>query len=142
AAVWQFFRRRLSDRARAEELAQEVFVVLLRNAARYEIRPKARSRRDEVHRADGDTPVTLPLSRTANTPNRPRWRAFMVGEPYIRRRIGEGDSGGPGAPSRSAGFSGRAGYREIANVRNHGMAVLIAVSQARKNQRYGLDSRT
>jgi RNA polymerase sigma-70 factor, ECF subfamily len=36
AAVWQFFRRRLSDPARAEELAQEVFVALLRNAARYD----------------------------------------------------------------------------------------------------------
>ena len=43
AAVWQFFRRRLNDPARAEELAQEVFVVLLRNAARYEPRASFRS---------------------------------------------------------------------------------------------------
>jgi RNA polymerase sigma-70 factor, ECF subfamily len=43
AAVWQFFRRRLSDPARAEELAQEVFVALLRNAARYEPRASFRS---------------------------------------------------------------------------------------------------
>jgi RNA polymerase sigma-70 factor (ECF subfamily) len=43
AAVWQFFRRRLSDPARAEELAQEVFVVLMRNAARYEPRASFRS---------------------------------------------------------------------------------------------------
>src|SRR3954447_14624060 len=42
-AVWQFFRRRLSDPARAEELAQEVFVVLMRNAARYEPRASFRS---------------------------------------------------------------------------------------------------
>jgi RNA polymerase sigma-70 factor (ECF subfamily) len=43
AAVWQFFRRRLGDPARAEELAQEVFVVLMRNAARYEPRASFRS---------------------------------------------------------------------------------------------------
>jgi len=43
AAVWHFFRRRLSDPARAEELAQEVFVALLRNAARYEARASFRS---------------------------------------------------------------------------------------------------
>src|SRR3954466_1034492 len=42
-AVWQFFRRRLSDPARAEELAQEVFVALLRNASRYEPRASFRS---------------------------------------------------------------------------------------------------
>ena len=42
-AVWQFFRRRLSDPARAEELAQEVFVALLRNAARYQPRASFRS---------------------------------------------------------------------------------------------------
>jgi len=42
-AVWQFFRRRLSDPARAEELTQEVFVALLRNAAPYEPRASFRS---------------------------------------------------------------------------------------------------
>ena len=42
-AVWHFFRRRLSDPARAEELAQEVFVALLRNAARFEPRASFRS---------------------------------------------------------------------------------------------------
>lgn len=41
--VWQFFRRRLSDPARSEELAQEVFLALLRNAARYEPRATFRS---------------------------------------------------------------------------------------------------
>jgi RNA polymerase sigma-70 factor, ECF subfamily len=43
AAVWQFFRRRLNDPARAEELAQEVFMALLRNAGRYEPRASFRS---------------------------------------------------------------------------------------------------
>jgi RNA polymerase sigma-70 factor (ECF subfamily) len=43
AAIWQFFRRRLDNPARAEELAQEVFVAILRNAARYEPRASFRS---------------------------------------------------------------------------------------------------
>jgi RNA polymerase sigma-70 factor, ECF subfamily len=43
AGVWQFFRRRLNDPARAEELVQEVFVALLRNAARFEPRASFRS---------------------------------------------------------------------------------------------------
>lgn len=34
--IYGFFRRRLGDAARAEELAQEVFLAILRNAARYE----------------------------------------------------------------------------------------------------------
>jgi RNA polymerase sigma-70 factor, ECF subfamily len=36
AGIWQFFRRRLNDPARAKELVQEVFVALLGNASRYE----------------------------------------------------------------------------------------------------------
>lgn len=36
--VYRFFRRRLSDVARAEELAQETFVAVLRGATRYEPR--------------------------------------------------------------------------------------------------------
>jgi RNA polymerase sigma-70 factor (ECF subfamily) len=43
AAIWQFFRRRLDNPARAEELAQEVFMAILRNAARYEPRASFRS---------------------------------------------------------------------------------------------------
>jgi RNA polymerase sigma-70 factor (ECF subfamily) len=33
--IWAFFARRLRDAARAEELAQDVFVAVLQNAARY-----------------------------------------------------------------------------------------------------------
>jgi RNA polymerase sigma-70 factor (ECF subfamily) len=41
--MYRFFRRRLRDQARAEELAQECFVALLRNATRYEPRASFRS---------------------------------------------------------------------------------------------------
>lgn len=36
--IWQFFRRRTADVGRAEELAQDTFVVLLESASRYEAR--------------------------------------------------------------------------------------------------------
>lgn len=42
-AVWRFFRRRVPDPARAEELAQDVFVALLQGAARYTPRAAFRS---------------------------------------------------------------------------------------------------
>jgi len=35
AGVWQCFRRRLNDPARAEQLVQEVFVALLRNCCSF-----------------------------------------------------------------------------------------------------------
>lgn len=41
--VWRYFRRRLSDAARAEELAQDVFLAVLRGAARYEPRASVRA---------------------------------------------------------------------------------------------------
>lgn len=41
--VYRFFRRRLAHPARAEELAQECFLALLRNAVRYEPRASFRS---------------------------------------------------------------------------------------------------
>ena len=41
--LYGFFRRRLENPARAEELAQECFLALLRNAARYEPRAGFRS---------------------------------------------------------------------------------------------------
>ena len=36
--IWRFFRRRTDDAGRAEELAQDTFVVLIESAARYEPR--------------------------------------------------------------------------------------------------------
>ena len=42
-AVWRFFRRRVDDGARAEELVQDVFVAILQNAVRYEPRAAFRS---------------------------------------------------------------------------------------------------
>ena len=41
--VWRFFRRRVSDAGRAEELAQDVFAALLQSAPRYEPRAPFRS---------------------------------------------------------------------------------------------------
>jgi len=41
--MWRFFRRRVSDPARAEELAQDAFVAVLQGAARYEPRAPFRS---------------------------------------------------------------------------------------------------
>jgi RNA polymerase sigma-70 factor (ECF subfamily) len=42
-AVWQFFRRRVPEAARAEELAQDVFAGVLSAASRYEARSSFRS---------------------------------------------------------------------------------------------------
>ncbi|MGH9310312.1 MAG: RNA polymerase sigma factor, partial [Vicinamibacterales bacterium] len=42
-AMWRFFRRRMTDAGRAEELTQDVFVALLQNASRYEARAAFRS---------------------------------------------------------------------------------------------------
>jgi RNA polymerase sigma-70 factor (ECF subfamily) len=41
--VWRFFRRRMADAARAEELAQDTFVGILEGARRYEARGTFRS---------------------------------------------------------------------------------------------------
>jgi RNA polymerase sigma-70 factor (ECF subfamily) len=41
--IWEFFRRRTADAARAEELAQDTFVALLEGAARYEARSAFRT---------------------------------------------------------------------------------------------------
>ncbi len=43
AAIWAFFRRRVADRGRAEDLSQETFVALLTSAPRYEARDRFRS---------------------------------------------------------------------------------------------------
>lgn len=42
-AVWRFYRRRLSDASRAQELVQDVFLAVLQNAHRYEPRASFRS---------------------------------------------------------------------------------------------------
>jgi len=42
-AMWGFFRRRVADPARAEELAQDVFVGVLQGAVRYEGRATCRA---------------------------------------------------------------------------------------------------
>ncbi len=41
--VWRFFRRRIQDAGRAEELAQDAFLAILQGAARYEPRAAFRS---------------------------------------------------------------------------------------------------
>ena len=41
--IWQFFRRRIPEAARAEELAQDTFVALLEGAHRYEARTAFRA---------------------------------------------------------------------------------------------------
>jgi RNA polymerase sigma-70 factor, ECF subfamily len=41
--IWRFFRRRTTDAARAEELAQDTFVAVLEGARRYERRGSFRS---------------------------------------------------------------------------------------------------
>jgi RNA polymerase sigma-70 factor (ECF subfamily) len=41
--IWRFFRRRVADQARAEELAQETFLAVIQAARRYEPRAAFRS---------------------------------------------------------------------------------------------------
>ena len=41
--IYAFFRRRLNHASRAEELAQETFVIIIRDAVRYEARAKFRT---------------------------------------------------------------------------------------------------
>lgn len=41
--MWRFFRRRIADAARAEELAQDTFVAVLQGASRYQPRAPFRS---------------------------------------------------------------------------------------------------
>jgi RNA polymerase sigma-70 factor (ECF subfamily) len=43
AAIWGYFRRRVVDAARAEDLMQDTFVIALRNAPRYEPRAPFRA---------------------------------------------------------------------------------------------------
>jgi len=41
--IWRFFRRRIADAGRAEELSQDAFVAVLQNATRYQPRAPFRS---------------------------------------------------------------------------------------------------
>ena len=43
ASVWGFFRRRVWDATRAEDLTQETFIALMKSAPRYEVRAPFRS---------------------------------------------------------------------------------------------------
>jgi RNA polymerase sigma factor (sigma-70 family) len=47
--VYAFFRRRLNDAARAEELAQETFIVILRGSERYEATARFRTYSTRLH---------------------------------------------------------------------------------------------
>jgi RNA polymerase sigma-70 factor (ECF subfamily) len=42
-AIWAFFRRRLADKGRAEDLAQETFLAVMKAASRYEPRASFRA---------------------------------------------------------------------------------------------------
>jgi RNA polymerase sigma-70 factor (ECF subfamily) len=73
--IWQFFRRRVPEAGRAEELTQDTFVALLEGAHRYEARTAFRAylfgiaynllsadRRKAVHRHTDALDVDLPSS--------------------------------------------------------------------------------
>jgi RNA polymerase sigma-70 factor (ECF subfamily) len=76
--IWGFFRRRVPDRASAEELTQDAFVAILEGAGRYEARGPFRSNlfgvaynilsADRRHRA---ARATAPLEDVAAPPGNP-----------------------------------------------------------------------
>ena len=83
--IWRFFRRRVSDTGRAEELAQDTFVAVLDGAARYERRGPFRSylfgiaynvlqadRRKAAHRVTDPLDVDPP-GPDAGDPDRGIW---------------------------------------------------------------------
>jgi RNA polymerase sigma-70 factor (ECF subfamily) len=83
--VWRFFRRRIADAARAEELAQDTFVAVLQGTTRYEPRAPFRSylfgiaynlllaeRRRMSHR-NTDPLGTEPLARETSDPVAQMW---------------------------------------------------------------------
>ncbi len=83
--IWRFFRRRMADTGRAEELAQDTFVAVLDGAARYERRGPFRSylfgiaynvlqadRRKAAHRATDPLDVDPP-DPDAGDPDRGIW---------------------------------------------------------------------
>lgn len=73
--IWAFFRRRLDDPSRAEELAQDTFLAVVKGIARYEPRATFRTylyaialnllraeRRAERHAPAGDPAVALAIT--------------------------------------------------------------------------------
>lgn len=94
--IWEFFRRRTVDAARAEELAQDTFVALLEGAPRYEARAAFRSylfgiaynvlhadrRRAALRRTD--TLEFDPAATAAADPDAGLW---------VRRALGQLDEG-------------------------------------------------
>ncbi len=96
-AIYGFFRRRLNDAARAEDLAQEVFLAVLRGVTRYEPRALFRTylygialnqlaaeRRKKARGESRSAPNSEPA--TANEPDAAIWlrQAFDRLEPEAR----------------------------------------------------------
>ena len=84
--IWAFFRRRVTDPADAEELAQETFVAVLKASRRYEPRASFRSylfgiafnllsasRRKTQRRGDVSTPDLDGLAGTSSDPAAVLW---------------------------------------------------------------------
>ncbi len=122
-AVWRFFRRRVADAGRAEELVQDVFVAILQNAKRYEPRAAFRSYLFGIayNQLLADR---RKHRRTETLPARPRVaRRQGSGDrhaPRVRRPWLPGDRGPLAHPvkhgalasfSRADGSQGRAGRR-------------------------------
>jgi RNA polymerase sigma-70 factor (ECF subfamily) len=77
-AVWAFFRRRVADASRAEELTQDVFLAVIQGAARYEARGPFRAYlfgiafnvlMAERRRSGHQEPAPLEADAVAHTPN-------------------------------------------------------------------------
>src|ERR1700683_4910091 len=87
--VYGFFRRRLTDSARAEELAQETFLAVLRGIARYEPRASFRTYlyaiavkqvRGEWRRTRRETPQAGAEPATQDDPGEALWLRRAVGQ--------------------------------------------------------------
>lgn len=100
ADVYRFFRRRIPDPLRAEELAHDVFVVILQNAKRYEPRSTFRSylfgiaykllmneRRKDRGRAEDVVPEDVPSANV--DPDSSLWvrQALTILEPDAREIV-------------------------------------------------------
>jgi RNA polymerase sigma-70 factor, ECF subfamily len=94
--MWRFFRRRVADPGRAEELAQDAFVAVLQGTARYEPRAPFRSylfgiayNLLQADRRKASHAVTEPLASDA--------AAGHAGEPattlFVRAALGQLDPG-------------------------------------------------